>query len=134
MENCAVQWNAVKPATTCTWIQGPTATASTDIFQVNKKVSILALGHTPASYSMGTAKAEDEYISTTHIPPWHGQGKPYLYLYCKPNYANEDFETYYDNIPQMRRTKTGTVPTATRSEHIQSRHNCYTPGKGNQLK
>jgi len=65
----------------------------------------------------------------------HGVNReiPYLYLYCRPNYAHHHFETYYDNIPQGRRTETGTNPTATRSEHIQSRHNCYRPGKGNQL-
>jgi len=133
MENCDEQWNAVKPATTCTWIQGQTATASIDIHQVNKKVSTLALGHMPASYSMGIAKAEDEYIFTPHTPPWCGQGKTYLYLYCRQNYAHQVFETYYDNIPQTRRTKTGTNPTAVRLEHNQSRHNCYRPGKGNQL-
>jgi hypothetical protein len=74
-ENGDEQWNAVKPATTCTWIQGQTATASIDTLQLNKKVSRLSLGHMPASYSMGTAKAEDEYISTPHMPPWCGQGK-----------------------------------------------------------
>ena len=78
---CDEQWNAVKPATTCTQIQGQTATASTYILQVNKKVSRPALEHMPAFYSMGTAKAEDEYISTLHMPPWCGEGKPYLYLY-----------------------------------------------------
>jgi len=31
------QWNAVKPATICTWIQGQTATASIDILQINSK-------------------------------------------------------------------------------------------------
>jgi hypothetical protein len=87
----------------------------------------------PVSYSMGTTMAEDEYISTPHMPPWCGQGKPYLYLYCRPNYAHQDFETYYDNIPQTRRAKTGTNPTATRSEHIHSRDNCYRTAKGNQL-
>jgi len=71
----------VKPATTCTWIREQTATASIDILQVNKKVSRLALGHTPVSYATGTATAEDEYISTPHMPPWCGQGKPYLYLF-----------------------------------------------------
>jgi len=130
---CEEQWNAVKPATTCTWTQGQTATASIDILQISKKVSRLALGHMPASYLMGAAKAEDEYISIPHMPPWCGQGQPYFYLYCRPNYAHQDFETYYDNIPQMRRTKTGTNPTVTTSDHIQSRHNCYRPQKGNQL-
>ena len=50
------------------------ATASIDILQINKKVSRLALGHIPASYLMGTAKADDEYISTPHMPPWCEQG------------------------------------------------------------
>ena len=77
-ENCDEQWNAVKPATPCTWIQGQTATASIDLLQVNKKLSRLALGHMPDSYLMGTAKAEDEYFSTPHMPPLCGQGKPYL--------------------------------------------------------
>jgi hypothetical protein len=87
----------------------------------------------PASYSMGTAKAEAEYIFTPHMPPWCGQGKPYLYLYCRPNHAHQDFETYYGNIPQTRRTKTGTNPKAIRLEHIQSKHNCYRPQNGNLL-
>jgi len=64
----------MKPATACTWIKWQTATASIYILQINKKVSRLALGHMPASYLMGTAKAEDEYISTLHMPPWCGQG------------------------------------------------------------
>jgi hypothetical protein len=109
----------VKPATTCTWIHGQTATASIDILQINKKVSRLALGHMPISYSMGTAKAEDEYISTPHMPPWCGQGKPYLYLYCRPNYAHQDFETYYENIPHMRRAKTGTKQLQDQNTFIQ---------------
>jgi hypothetical protein len=77
-------------------------------------------GNMPASYSMSTSKAEDEYISTPHMPPWCGEGKPYLYLHFRPHYPHQDFETYYDNIPQTR-TKTGTNPTATSSEYILSR-------------
>jgi len=82
---CDEQWNAVKPATTCTWIQGQTATASIDIFQINKKVSRLALGHMPASYLMGTAKAEDEYISTPHYASmvWTGKTLPLPLLQAK---------------------------------------------------
>jgi hypothetical protein len=37
MENSVEQWNAVKPATTCIWIQGQTATESIAIFEVDKK-------------------------------------------------------------------------------------------------